>query len=240
MAIASGGYIGIMLHEIDSERAKTLNLPEVAGVEITRVGPDSPAEKAGLKPGDVILEYNGQTVEGMAQFSRMVHETPPGHEIKLGINRNGTPQTVIVKVGIRPVPGITGMVPPERFDIRIPDLPRSFMSWRNAALGVECESIEGQLAQYFGVKEGVLVRSVFKGSPAERAGIKAGDVITRVGDAKVATPADISSRIRSVRGTQIPVVVMRDHKEMTLSVTVEDDRGSYEPEGHARAVNSIR
>jgi len=133
------------------------------------------------------------------------------------------------------------MVPPERFDIHMPDIPRSFMAWRSAALGVECESLEGQLAQYFGVKEGVLVRSVLKGSAAEKAGVKAGDVITRIGEAKVATPADVSSRIRAVHGAPVPVVVMRDHKEVTLTVTIsDDDRGSYEPEGRAGAVNSIR
>jgi serine protease Do len=241
MPMASGSYIGVMLHEIDSDRAKALNLPEVAGVEITRVGPESPADKAGLKAGDVVLEYNGQPVESMEQFSRMVHETPPGREVKLGINRSGSAQTVVVKVGTRPLPGIAGLVPPERFDIHMPDVPRSFMSWRSAALGVECESLDGQLAQYFGVKEGVLVRSVLKGSAAEKAGIKAGDVITRVGDAKVATPADVSSRIRSAHGTPIPVVLMRDHKELTFSITInEDDRGGYAPEGRARAVNSIR
>src|SRR5277367_2521546 len=78
--VFSGSYIGIMLHEVDNDRAKALNLAEAGGVEITRVGPDSPADKAGLKAGDVVLEFNGQHVEGMEQFSRMVHETPPGHE----------------------------------------------------------------------------------------------------------------------------------------------------------------
>ncbi|MGD1090958.1 MAG: PDZ domain-containing protein [Bryobacteraceae bacterium] len=241
LPLPSGGYIGVMLHEIDTDRAKALNLSEVGGVEVTRVGPDSPADKAGLKAGDVILEYNGQRVESMEQFSRMVHETPPGREIKLAISRNGSAQMVTVKVGTRPMPGIVGMAPPERFDIHMPDIPRSVMSWRSAALGVECESLQGQLAEYFGVKEGVLVRSVLKGSAAEKAGVKAGDVITRVGDSKVATPADVSSRIRSVHGTPIPLIVIRDHKEITVTVTIsEDDRGSYEPEGRARAVNSIR
>jgi serine protease Do len=105
----------------------------------------------------------------------------------------------------------------------MPDFPRSFMTWRSLVLGIEAEALDGQLAEYFGVKEGVLVRSVTKGSAADKAGIKAGDVITRVDDSKVATPADISGRIRSVKGKQAPVVVMRDRKEMTLSVAVDDD-----------------
>jgi serine protease Do len=105
----------------------------------------------------------------------------------------------------------------------MPDMPRSFMSWRSSALGIECETLEGQLATYFAVKEGVLVRSVSKGSAAEKAGIKAGDVIIRVDDAHVVTPADISSRIRSMRGKSVSVVLMRDHKEMSLSVMVDEE-----------------
>jgi serine protease Do len=228
----TGSYLGVMLQEIDSERAKALKLPEEAGVEITRVEPDSPADKAGVKTGDVALEYNGQRVEGMEQFSRLVHETPPGREAKLVVSRNGAPQTLMVKVGARRA-GVVGTMappmPPERFDIHVPDMPRSVMSWRSSMLGVEVESLESQLAQYFGVKEGVLVRAVIKGSVAEKAGIKAGDVITRVGDSKVATPADVSSRIRAGHGAPISVGLMRDHKEMTLTISVDDDqRGSLD------------
>jgi serine protease Do len=155
--------------------------------------------------------------------------------VKIEIVRNGAPQSVTVKVGARRTPAITMVVPPapnppmppnERWELRMPDMPRSFMSWRSTALGVECETLEGQLAQYFGVKEGVLVRSVMKGSAAEKAGIKAGDVIIRVDDAHVATPAEVSSHFRASRGKPVAMVVMRDHKELTLSVTVDgEDHG---------------
>lgn len=91
---AGSSFIGVMVQEIDGHRAKALKLPEEAGVEVTRIEPDSPAETAGLKVGDVVLHYNGQRVEGMEQFSRLVHETPPGREVKLDIYRNGAPQTI--------------------------------------------------------------------------------------------------------------------------------------------------
>ncbi len=233
MKLASTGtsFIGVMVQEINADRAKTLKLPSESGVEITRVEPESPAEKGGLKVGDAIMQYNGQHVEGMEQFSRLVRETPVGREVKLDIVRNGAPQTVTVKVGGRHTSAGFGMVAPapvpapapERWEVRMPDMPRSFMSWRSSALGIECETLEGQLAQYFGVKEGVLVRSVFKNSAAEKAGIRAGDVIIRVDDSHVATPADLSSRIRSARGKSTPLVVMRDRKETTLNVTVDEE-----------------
>jgi serine protease Do len=230
MASNASSFIGVMVQEIDSERSKALKLPEEAGVEITRVEPGSPAEKAGLSAGDAIMQYNNQRVEGMEQFSRLVRETPAGRDVRLAIVRNGAPQTVTVRVAARRVQmTMIGLAPPppgpvaEPFELRMPDMPRSVMSWRSAALGIECEALENQLAQFFGVKEGVLVRSVLKASAAEKGGIRAGDVITRVDDARVVTPADISSRIRSRRGDQITIVLMRDHKEMTLSLTVDQD-----------------
>jgi serine protease Do len=230
-----GSYLGVMVQEIDAARAKALNLNEEAGVDITRVEPGSPADKAGLKRGDVVVQYNGQRVEGMEQFSRFVRETPPGREVKLGIVRDGMPQTLIARLeahrgppnfgaGLAPGLGIPG----PGFNVPAPDVPGSFFSWRSAVLGIEVESLQGQLAQYFGVKEGVLVRSVMKDSAAEKAGIKAGDVITKIGDSPVATPAGISSRVRSLRGKPVPVTLTRDHKEMTVTVTAgalgEDDQ----------------
>jgi serine protease Do len=223
---AGGSYIGVMMQEIDSERAKTLKLHEQGGVEITVIEPDSPAEKAGLKVGDVVLKYSGLRVEGMQQFAHMVHETPPGREVKIDVSRAGVAMSVIVKVAQHKASHMElGDMPPmpERLDIHIPDLPRGFMTLRSSVLGVEAESIDGQLAQYFGVKDGVLVRSVLKGTAAEKAGIRAGDVIMRIADARVMTPADISGRLRTLHGKSAPVVLMRDHKELTISVTISDD-----------------
>ena len=218
----SGSYLGVMLQEINSQRAQELRLPKEAGVEITRVESRSPADKAGLKTGDVVVEYNGQHVEGIEQFSRLVRETPPGRQVQLDIYRNGAPQTLMLTAGSRSAAQrFAPQVQP--FGLQLPDIPRNVMSWRTAALGVEAESLGGQLAQYFGVSEGVLVRSVTKGSAADKAGIKAGDVITRVGDSTVAAPADVSSRIRALRGKPIPFTVMRDRKEVTLTVTLDDN-----------------
>lgn len=220
-----GSYIGVMMQEIDGDRANALKLGEATGVEITYVEKDGPAEKAGLKVGDVVLRYNGQRVDGMEQFARMVRETPAGREVKIDISRGGAPQTIVVRVQRRMQHAEWGETPMPmgRLDIHIPDLPRAFMTLRSSALGVEAEAIDGQLAQYFGVKDGVLVRSVVKGSAAEKAGIRAGDVMIRIDDARVANPADISAQLRLLRGKSAQVVLMRDHKELTLPVTIGND-----------------
>jgi len=103
------------------------------------------------------------------------------------------------------------------------------MSWRSSMLGVETESLTSQLAEFFGVKEGVLVRSVSRNSPAEKAGIKAGDVITKVDDNKVSSSRDISAALRNLHSKRtFPVTVIRKQQETTVNVTVEERRGMFD------------
>jgi serine protease Do len=221
-------YLGIGIQEITPERAKALKLKEDARVEVTHVAPESPAEKAGLKEGDVVLQYNGTKVEGLEQLSRLVRETPVGREAKLDIYRKGAAQTLTARIGEHPpVPGM-----PDGFGFRMPDVPRVIQGLRSPMLGVEAESIDGQLAQYFGVSEGVLVRTVMKGSPAEKAGVKAGDVILRVDEMKVSSPGEISARLRTAHGRPLPLAVMRDHKEMSLTVEPEPRTGGRAEPAH--------
>lgn len=223
---AAGSYLGIGIQEITPERARVLKLRDEAGVEVTRVSPESPAERAGLRTGDVVLQYNGVKVEGIEHLSRLVRETPAGRDARLEISRDGSPQTIAVKIGQRPP--LAGF--PGGLGSRAPDVPRPLPGILSPMLGVEAEPVMGQLAQYFGVSEGVLVRSVMKGSPAERAGIKAGDVVVRVDDLKVATPAEITGRLRSTRNRSVGVALVRDRHEMAFTVDLSDSRsGRAEP-----------
>src|SRR6266852_4894589 len=102
MQSAPSSFLGVGVSEIDSERAKALNLKEERGVEVKKVDEGSPTEKAGVKVGDAILEYNGQRVEGLEQFLRFVRETPVGRQVKLLISRNGSTQTLTAAIGSRP------------------------------------------------------------------------------------------------------------------------------------------
>ena len=232
----SGSFLGVGVAEITADRAKALKLKEERGVEVTRVEEDSPAAKAGFKVGDVVLEYNGQRVEGTEQFTRMVRETPDGRQVRLLVSRDGATQTLTATIGARKGSALLGQpfdqeklradMDKLRLQMRsIPDIPRPNMSWQSGMLGVEAESLDSQLAEFFGVKEGVLVRSVSKDSAAEKAGLKAGDVIMKIDDTKVTTPREITSAIRALRSKNtFPVTVVRNHKEMTVSVTVSADR----------------
>ena len=229
-------YLGIGVKDIDSESAKKLNLKEVRGVEITQVEENSPAAKAGLKEGDVVLEFNGQRVEGGEQLSRLVRETPIGREIKLGVWRNGGMQTLAATVerhrGMVFANGGRAFAMPE---IQIPNsadwfkmpemnMPGFAMVYNSPMIGIVGESLgsESQLADFFGVKEGVLVKSVNKNSAAEKAGIKAGDVIVKVEDSKIEKSGDITSALRAARTKNtVTVTVVRGKKEMPVTVTIE-------------------
>lgn len=225
-------FLGVGIADVNANRAKELKLSEVRGVEITKVEPNSPADKAGVQKGDVILEYNGQRVIGMEQLVRLVRETPAGRTVSLVVSRDGNVQNLSATIETRKGPAVF-VAPKVDFErlrkemedlrgFRMPDVPRTWMSWRSTMLGVEAESIEGQLADYFGVKEGVLVRSVMKDSAAQKAGVQAGDIITKVDEEKVTSPREVSRIISKARSkTTFPITVVRSRKEMTLTVTLE-------------------
>ncbi len=233
---SGSSYLGIGAVEVTPERAKALNLKEVRGVEVAHVEDDSPAAKAGVKEGDVVLEYNGEKVEGVDQLIRLVRETPPGRQVTLAVWRNGAAENVPVTVGARKnmvietpsgpvtVPAIPPVPPIE--------IPRFEMSWQSPLIGIEGESLapQGQLADFFGVKDGVLVKSVIKNSPAEKAGLKAGDVILKVDDSKVTTTREITSILRSNRGKDsFTLTVVRNKKEMPVTVTLPSRSGRAAP-----------
>jgi serine protease Do len=228
-----GTYLGVNIAEIEAARAKELKLKDDYGVEITRVEENSPADKAGVKAGDVVLEYNGQRVEGMEQFGRMVRETPPGREVKLTISRNGATQTMMAVLGSRKS-RFAGNFPPgfEVPEFHMPDIPQIFTTIRSPMLGVEAESLGSQLAVYFGVKDGVLVRSVLENTPAQKAAIKAGDVITKVDGMAVTTPSELSSAVRTANAKKTYAIeLVRDHKPVVVTVNVEDRSERSIPRG---------
>src|SRR5579872_6051596 len=210
-------YLGVNIAEVNADRARELKLKDPYGVEITRVEEASPAEKAGLKAGDVVLEYNGQRVEGMEQFGRMVRETPPGREVRLTISRNGAQQTLTAALGSRRSRYQVHIPPFEIPEIVIPDIPQIYTATRTARLGVEAEALGEQLAGYFAVKEGVLVRAVLDNSPAQKAGIRAGDVITKVDGSAVTGPGELSNAVRAASAKKTySIEVMRDRKPVTM------------------------
>jgi len=240
----NGSRLGIGGQDVTAERAKTLKLKDTRGAEVTMVGENTPASRAGLKPGDVILEFNGKSVAGWEELRRVVGNTTAGSEVKIGVWRNGQMTTltavterqtyVETPAGIVDFGGVTVAIPPMPPMPPIPnisiDIPTIVTMVRCSSLGVEEETLQegGQLADYFGVHAGVLVRVVSQDSPAERAGMKAGDVIVKIADTRVSSAREVNAVLREARPDRpLPVVVMRNKKETALSVLLEDSRNAH-------------
>lgn len=222
-------YLGVRLVDVDTDRIGRLKLNEERGVEVINVEQGSPADNAGIRPGDVILGYNGENVLGIQQFSRLVRETPPGRKVKIQLWRSGKEQNTVAIIGALAASAAPALPAhfanfgfPEMRPFQVTDVPSILMVWSNSALGIECEPVDSQLAQYFGVKQGVLVRSVAKDSVGGRAGLRAGDVLTSIGGRGLSNPEDLR-RILRQPGRPVPVSLVRDHKQLTFTVTPSPD-----------------
>jgi serine protease Do len=197
------------------------------------VDQDGPAGKAGLKENDVVVSFNGQNIQSAEQLRRLIRETKPGQNVALGIVRDGQSMNMNVALGDRAkmfgssatkvwrmeTPNVMVHVP----DIEIPSFVVSQSSRRN---GATVENLTAQLGEYFGVKngEGVLVRAVEKGSKAEAAGLKAGDVIIRVDNDRVSGTRDWSRLLRSHESGTVKLGILRDRREQTLSMVLPENK----------------
>jgi len=227
------GWLGVEISEVTTEKAKDLKLAGLRGVIVMDVEPDSPAAKAGLKENDVITQYDGQIVEGTAQFRRLVRETPAGRTVTLAISRNGSVQNISVDLGDRSAFFEKKMKGKMRdfdnayaFSMPNPDFSFSIpsMDGRGPMLGIDAEDVSGQLGSYFGVPDGtgILIREVRPGMAAEKAGLKAGDVIVKVDGKPVRTLAELRSQLRD-KGEQksVSLAILRKGAEMSVAVTIE-------------------
>ncbi len=228
------GWLGVSIVEMNAEKAKELKLPAERGVLITDVEAESPAGKAGLKSGDVITEFNGQRIEGTVQFRRLVRETPPNRTVALNMWRDGKTQTISVTLGSREIRGHGGiqLFGPEgkEFHFEMPEVrayAEAFSGFRTPLLGINAEELSGQLGEYFGAPggEGILIKEVKSGTPAEKSGMKAGDVITKVAGQRVKTLSELRTALRDHREEKaIPLTVLRKGAEVSLSVELEQPR----------------
>lgn len=231
---SSGGrsYLGVDIQDVTADRVGPLKLKEERGVEVTMVDQDAPAGKAGIKEHDVILQFNGAAVESEEQLRRMLRETPPGRNVTLGISRDGSPVNITLqladrgKIATAVKPRV--VIPPVQIpQVEIPGFAIQMQTY-SSILGAQTENLSRQLGEYFGVKdgEGVLVRSVEKGSAAEKAGLRAGDVIVRADNQKLSDRADLSHVLRNHReGGKLTLGIVRDKREQTITVDLPN-RGS--------------
>ena len=232
--VGTGAYLGVDISDVTSDRVGALKLKGEHGVEVTMVDQDAPAGKAGLKEHDVILAMNGTTIESGAQLKRMIRETPPGRVVTFGISRDGQPLTVKVQLADKSKEMANSFPKNFRFDIppmpAMPDIPAFVVVHNSARSGLMVENITPQLGEFFGVKngKGVLVRSVDKGSRADKAGFRAGDVIVRVNDQTVHDTSDFTHALRSHGTGNVTVGIVRDKKEQNITLSLPERKDSGE------------
>src|ERR1700674_1765524 len=236
-----GSYLGVDTRDITPDRLATLHLKDERGVEVTMGDKDAPAGKAGVKEEEGIVTLNGSDVQSVEQLRRMIRETPPGRVVTLGISRDGQAMTIKVELADRKKNYSYNFGPNgKEFKFNMPtmpampvmpdmDLPVSIVVVHSSARsGLMVENLTPQLGDFFGAKsgQGVLVRSVEKGSRADKAGFHAGDVIVKINGEPIHDSGDFSHALRSRKDNTASISVIRDKKEQTISITLPEHKQS--------------
>jgi len=219
-------------------------------VQIGQVEPDSPAGLAKLREGDIVLALDGTPVASAEMLSNEIRKRKPGQDITLEIERDGKPMEVKVKLGeytedeakremeqrfptifppLGPEPGTPPPASPRRYLPGRPGQAPSPFGWsfeQRKFIGVYADELTPELARHFGAKEGpaLIVSRLTEGGPAEKAGLKVGDVIVRVDGRSVGSRDDLIDLVQSKKpGDKVKLEVLRDKKPMTFEVPVEED-----------------
>lgn len=217
------GWIGVSIEEGKEQ-----------GVLVESVDSGSPAAKAGIQKGDLIVEFNKTPLIGVLQFTRLVRETPVGRTVEIKVRRDNRTQTFQVTTDERP--RREPLVTERDIRIRIPDMeeleeriassvPRVHVMTTFPQVGLQADELTPQLREFFGVQggAGILVASVDAGSAAEKAGLKAGDVIIAVGGKSVGSRSEFRRLIRAAEN-KATIKVLRNKKEQELSIDLSREQ----------------
>jgi serine protease Do len=186
------GWLGVFIQEITPDIAESLGLDNEAGALVSTVNENSPAQAAGLEPGDVIVSFDGKMIDKMRDLPRIVAETEIGRTVRVEVVRNGNSIDVQVTLGELEKAELVGIVneqpkgEAESFD----------------KLGFSVENLTAELAEELGLEDdarGVVVTEVVEGGPAFPKGLKVGDIIKRFGQRRVEDAADLGKSIAETR-----------------------------------------
>lgn len=201
------GWLGVTIQPVTPELAKQFNLKEEKGVLIGDVIEDSPAEKAGLQRGDVIVEYDGKEVDEPASLRNMVANTPPNKEVAIKILREGKPKTV--KATIAELPAEMQRLP-GKFD--------------NLLKGIHVQNLTPELKRGLGITKritGVIITDIDDGSPAEGV-LMQNDIIMEINRKRISNTKDyeaVASRIKPDR--DILLLIFRDRSTLYITLSAQ-------------------
>ena len=233
--VRSFGYasIGLSIRDVTGEDAVKAKMTQPSGVYVESVVDGSPAAKAGVQAGDIVVDFDGERVRSASHFTRLVQESVPNRQVSAVVMRGTSRQTLTVvpqtggafnlrsnEARRRLQENLQNQLPRD-LNLRIdPDTLRNRATATGRTLGVTVSPLTDQLASHFGVKQGVLVSSVTGNSPAASAGIRAGDVITGVNGQNISSSADITRALRAASGDSVEIVVTRERKSLTLKAAL--------------------
>lgn len=225
-----GGYLGVQLRDVTAQDVTDWRLPSETGAVVTEVVADSPAAEAGLMADDVVVDVAGLPVLSARHFQRVIGDNPPDRNLTLTIYRSGRQQTVAVQLGERPgmvrtprrgfeVRPFQGGSPPE-FRFKGPG-PNIEIFGDRPRLGIEGHALSRDLAQALklGVDQGILVLSVSPDSPAERAGLKVGDVIVKAAGSAI---KDLDQLRDALEGKSVDLEIRRGSQKLNLTAELEE------------------
>jgi len=233
------GFLGVDVGDVDQDRAQALHLKDTHGAEITILDHDAPAGKVDLKLHDVILQVNGQEIDGAEQMKQILHETPPGRKLEMVVSRDGVPHAVTVQLAdrrkvqeeARERLGTVGIAEGSgnTFVSNGADIPstggfHSPFFGSSLHVGAMVEPLTMQMADFLGVSGGVMIKSVARKSAAEVAGLRPHDVILEVAGEAVVTSSDWERLLRTSEGKPVQVEILRDRTKQLVLLQVDGKR----------------
>jgi len=214
------GFLGVYLKDINSDMAKALGREDRKGVMVTDVGPDTPAEKAGFKPQDLILSYQGTPVRSMAKLRLAISNTAPGKKVSFELLRNGKTEKRDVELGdLAALTRGIGAVAPKPTKPQ-PTPPKA----KELVDGVQIQNLEKVLAQTLGISDdvvGVLVEAVDKNSKAAEAGLRAGQVITQINQTPVTNTAEALKIMKEFKGEVLLLQVYEQGRRDIIALRIK-------------------
>ena len=200
----SRGRLGILMQQLTPELAKSFNLKEAKGALIAQIEKDGPADKAGLRDGDIVIEYNGKPIADIRELSQAVASTKPGAKVKVKAMREGKPVSLVIVVGEMPTDGKLNFKKPA--------------ASQNNALGANVRPLNDKEKKR--VSNGLFVESVY-GAAAE-AGMRRGDIIISAGGTKIRTEKDLNEVVSKAKGS-LAVLVDRNGSREFIPVKLSDE-----------------